>query len=274
MRRTVAAFFVAVLSVLLVAAPASAIVNGEPDGDAHPNVGLLAFDVDGEGDTPPFALCTGVVISDSAFLTAAHCIDVAPDAQWVVTLEGGSPDDPVSESGVLFDDFPLAVTAPVYRSTDVVVHPDYVAGEARRNDLAVLIFPEGTFADVTPAELPEQNLLSTLGERRALHGEILTLVGYGSDAEVGPPRYFYPGYRQTGTAPIQGLTRDWLLINTSAPATSGSGLCLGDSGSPQFLGDSNVVVSTFSRHPTTCRGTSRAQRLDTTAAQEFLAQFV
>lgn len=274
MNRVVTAVFIAVLSVVMVAAPAAAIVNGEPDGDAHPNVGLLAFDVDGDGETPPFALCTGVVISDSAFLTAAHCIDVAPDAQWVVTLEGGSPENPVSETGVLFDDFPFAVTAPVYRSTEVVVHPDYVAGEARRNDLAVLFFPEGTFTGVTPAELPELNLLSTLNERGALHGETLTLVGYGSDAEVGPPRYVYPGFRQTGTAPLQGITKDWVLINASAPTTGESGLCLGDSGSPQFLGDSNVVVSTFSRHPTTCRGTTRAQRLDTATALEFLAQFV
>ena len=51
-KRAVAAFFVAMLGVLLVATPAEAIVNGEPDGDAHPNVGLLAFDVDAEGETP------------------------------------------------------------------------------------------------------------------------------------------------------------------------------------------------------------------------------
>jgi len=271
--------FVAVSLALLVgaligSAPATAVVDGVPDGDAHPNVGLLAFDVDGEGETPPFALCTGVVISDDAFLTAAHCITAIPDAQWVVTLEGGDPNNPVATSGFFPDDFPFVVTAPVHRSTSVVVHPDFVGGEARRNDLAVVLFPEGTFADVTPVELPSLDLLSTLNEGGGLHGDSVTLVGYGTDAELGPPRYFYPGYRQTGTAPIQGVTRNWLLIQGSTAATGGSGLCYGDSGSPQFLGDTNLVLSIFSRHPTTCRGTLRAQRLDTAAAREFLAQFV
>lgn len=156
----------------------------------------------------------------------------------------------------------------------MVVHPDYVDGEARRNDLAVVLFPEGTFADVTPIDLPSLNLLSTLNDGGGLHGDPVTLVGYGNDAELGPPRYLYPGYRQTGTAPIQGLTRNWLLIQGSTAATGGNGLCYGDSGSPQFLGNTNLVVSIFSRHPTTCRGAVRAQRLDTASARKFLAQLV
>lgn len=272
--RLVAVFLAVLVFVLVGGAPATAVVNGEPDGEAHPNVGLLAFDVDGEGETPPFALCTGVVISDSAFLTAAHCITAIPDAQWVVTLEGGDPANPVATSGYFPDDFPFVVTAPVYRSTSVVVHPDFVGGEARRNDLAVVLFPEGTFAGVTPVELPSLNLLATLNNAGGLHGDSVTLVGYGTDAELGPPRYLYPGYRQTGTAPIDGVTRNWLLIQGSTAATGESGLCYGDSGSPQFLGDTNLVLSIFSRHPTTCQGTVRGQRLDTTEAREFLAQFV
>ena len=55
------------LATLVLSAPAGAVDNGVPDRDAHPNVGLLAFDVDGEGPTPPFAFCTGSVISDDAF---------------------------------------------------------------------------------------------------------------------------------------------------------------------------------------------------------------
>jgi len=109
------------------------------------------------------------------------------------------------------------------------VHPDYVDGEARRNDLAVVLFREGTFANVTPVNRPTLTLLSTLSDRGGLHGDRVTLVGYSTDAELGPPRYLYPGYRQTGTAPIQGLTPNWLLIQGATAATGGSGLCYGDS---------------------------------------------
>jgi hypothetical protein len=256
--------------------PALAIDNGVPDGDTHPNVGLLAFDVDAEGETPPFALCTGSVISDSVFLTAAHCITAIPDVQWVVTLEGGSPGDPLTTPGFFPDDFPFAVTVPVYRSIGAAVHPDFGAGLSRENDLAVVLFPEGTFGHVTPVELPTAGLLDDLAAQGGLHGRNVTLVGYGTDAEVGPPRYFARGYRQTATAPIQAVTPRWLRIQQTTAATSQGALCLGDSGSPQFLGgsDSNLVVSTFSHHPTTCGGTSRAQRLDTASAREFLSRFV
>ena len=130
--KVVAALVVSLATALAGAGPALAIDNGVPDGDAHPNVGLLAFDVDGEGDTPPFALCTGSVISDSVFLTAAHCITAIPDVQWVVTLEGGGPGDPVESTGFFPDDFPFALTVPVYRSIGAVVHPDFGGGRHAR----------------------------------------------------------------------------------------------------------------------------------------------
>jgi Trypsin len=274
--KVVAALVVSLAFAVVCAGPALAIHNGVPDGDAHPNVGFLAFDVDGEGQTPPFALCSGSVISDSVFLTAAHCIAAIPGVQWVVSLEGGSPADPVATTGFFPDDFPFALTVPVHRSIGAVVHPDFGGGQARENDLAVVLFPEGTFDGVTPVDLPTAGLLDELAAQGGLHDETVTLVGYGSDAELGPPRYGVFAYRQTATAPIQAVTTWGLRIQQAEAATGQGGLCYGDSGSPQFLGgsDSNLVVSSFSRHPTTCGGVSRGQRLDTASAREFLSQFV
>ncbi len=51
-----------------------AIENGQHDYRHH-NVGAIGFDIDGpDNPTPPLGLCSGFVISDRAFVTAAHCI--------------------------------------------------------------------------------------------------------------------------------------------------------------------------------------------------------
>ena len=130
------------LATMVITAPASAVDNGRPDGDRHPNVGLLGFDGDGEGGEPPNFLCSGFVLSHRVFLTAAHCIDVFDDTvQWVAALEPGRPDRPVFEPGFVFDDFPFPVSVPVHRPIATVVHPrfqpdtlahDLAAGSVRR----------------------------------------------------------------------------------------------------------------------------------------------
>ena len=70
MRRATAAC-AAALSMLVFAGGAGAVVNGEPDGNGHPNVGaLLAPQAYSDGT---WASCTGTLISPTVFLTAAHC---------------------------------------------------------------------------------------------------------------------------------------------------------------------------------------------------------
>ena len=59
-------------ALLVVAGPAKAITNGQPDGNRHPNVGLMVLDF-GSGPEP---FCTGTLIAPTYFLTAAHCIAI------------------------------------------------------------------------------------------------------------------------------------------------------------------------------------------------------
>lgn len=262
----------AALTLLALAPPALAVDEGVPDRDRHPYVGLLGFDLDGAGPTPPALLCSGSVLSDRHFLTAAHCIPaVPPDVEWVVTLEPGRPAAPVAVPGIFPDDFPFPLAVPARRGGVAIVHPKF-DGDRRAHDLAVIEFAQGTFAGVTPIELPKAGLLDRLRPAR----RSFRLVGYGADPEFGdgPPAFVVEGYRQTATAPFHSLTRRQLRLDGDAAATRGGSLCLGDSGSPQLVGDSNLAVALFSSHADDCRGLLLSQRLDTPSERRFLRRFV
>jgi len=66
-----ASLFAALAGALVFAAAGSAITNGVPDGNAHPEVGaLLATHAFPDGT---WEECTGTLISSRIFLTAEHC---------------------------------------------------------------------------------------------------------------------------------------------------------------------------------------------------------
>ena len=54
----------------MTAAPAAAITGGEPDGNRHPNVGLILFySEDGR------FRCSATLVTPTVLLTAGHCTD-------------------------------------------------------------------------------------------------------------------------------------------------------------------------------------------------------
>ncbi len=67
------------LVLALGASPAQAILNGVPDGNAHPYVGMASL---------PGSLCSGTRISPHRFLTAGHCFPQGSSVE-IVFAENG-----------------------------------------------------------------------------------------------------------------------------------------------------------------------------------------
>jgi hypothetical protein len=272
-----AAIGAALVTAAVATTPALAIDEGVPDRARHPYVGALVADPDGDGPQAPFVWCSGSVVSDSVFLTAAHCITpLPPETLWYVTLAPGSPRTPIYLPGVFPDDgFDFPILVPLTRANRAVTHPDFGGFDNRTHDVAVALFPPGTFAGVEPVQLPRLRQLDHL----ALGRKPIRLVGYGLDPEHGDeePVFMAEGYRQTARAPFLRLTRRKLLLNGDAAATRQGGLCLADSGSPQLLPGTNLALSLHSENVSevdACRGVLREQRLDTRSERRFLARYL
>lgn len=254
------------LLVTAIASPATAIENGDPDRTRR-IVGVLGFDFDGpEGPFPPFGLCSGFVISDRVFVTAAHCITAAQGfaMSWAVTLEPGSPRDPVVRPGVLdlvifnVTDFPILVDT--VSTTLTYIHPEFDP-LTLENDIAVLEFLPGTFT-VRPARLAETGFLDRLDEIGVLRNVPVGLAGYGADKDLGNFKFSIPGYRNRGFSAVSTLSEQSMTLEPTRIFDART--LPADSGSPQFLLGRVVSLTSVAKY----------QRVDTPAVQHFLAPFV
>src|SRR4051794_11723762 len=86
-RRTLLATGAALLGCALGPSGALAVIGGDYDGGAHPNVGIvLGADKNHRG----VFSCTGTLVDPTTVLTAAHCTDAA-----VIAGDPGADDDVV-----------------------------------------------------------------------------------------------------------------------------------------------------------------------------------
>jgi hypothetical protein len=93
--------------------------------------------------------------------------------------------------------------------------------------------------------------------------------------EMGPggANYVYNDVRLFGTGELNAINKTWLRISGN-PSTGNINTCYGDSGGPNFLGDTNIVAAITITGDAVCRSTNVVYRLDTESARAFLGQYV
>ena len=143
-------------------------------------------------------------------------------------------------------------------------HPDFIwDSEIPVHDVAVVTFPPGTFAGVTPVKLPRIGRLDHLSKKKPLR-----LVAYGADPRAGRRLH------GCGGRGLPADENDILRRVTRRHLKLKAGPCF-DSGSPVFLGNTLVVAGTMTYvADDPCDGPFLSQRLDTRSEQRFLSQFV
>ena len=263
MKKTLTAL-VAVLAAAVVALPASAITDGSPDGDAHPYVGLMVAQ---DGDGNPLWRCSGTLISPTLFLTAGHCTE-APAAHVEIWFDADV------ESGIPANGYPLTGEA----SGTPYTHPQYDPNAFYLHDLGVVVLDEPVAASSYGA-LPSLDQLDALKSGKVKKDTFFTAVGYGlqkafpdaaswKDVALRVRMVSHPRLIQINT----GYTGDGSIILSNNANTGGT--CFGDSGGPNFLGDSNVVagVTSFGKNGT-CAGQGGVYRVDRADDLDWLATF-
>ncbi len=252
-----------ILILAVGALPAAAITRGEPDGEGHPNVGLMVADVDGE----PAWRCSGTLIAPRVFLTAGHCTYGATAARvWFDTDLTGNPEYPyggeTSYEGV-----------PIH-------HPGYIEAGEKHHDVGVVILDDPV--DLDPAALTTQDLLAQLKEEGTLSGGYgngdkadvyFRSVGYGRSLASWPPAELvsYP-LRQVTESEYVSLTQVWLHLSQKAVFDE-SGVCFGDSGGPTFwvdAGGNEIVVAVTSRGDGNCSATAFYARVDPQEVRDWI----
>lgn len=254
-------------SVVIFVAPASAIINGSPDGNQHPNAGEMVV--------PGQVYCSGVLLSPTVFATAAHCIvdgynSGVPVNQWTVTFDSQISSDvnnPTGQMPVVSASYnPLYDQNPTHGNSKATTVPHSA------NDMAELTLASPV-TGITPAQLPPIGYVDSLPT--GPQNVILESVGYGADSVSPKKTLGVPSYRSYNHSFMSNdnyTAADHLIKETSKDG----GVCYGDSGGPTFVGtdDTTVISLNMGVSSINCNGWDYATRLDTQDAHNFYNQFL
>jgi hypothetical protein len=288
MRRTTLVVALAMTLVFGAFGTAGGITNGQPDGDNHPYVGLLVFDVEvpDQGNVPAWR-CSGALIAPNVVLTAGHCTDGAVAARvWF--------DEDVTYDAIPFPLYPFGGPGSGAVEGTPYTNPEYQSDENpygggnglpafSYRDVGIVMLDEpvdvGGFA-----RLPVAGLVDTLKNKTAID-----FVGYGVQEQAQipgnelpqPPPYFrWTGPRMRMFAPsalVSGKfvhSAEYMRLALNPGGGSG-GTCFGDSGGPDLLGGTDTVVAVNSYVTNiNCSGVGYSSRVDIPEVLDWIYGFL
>jgi hypothetical protein len=275
--RLIALLSVLMLAIGISAAPAQASTGGTPDGNTHPNVGLILF-----YDATGRFRCSATLVSPTVLLTAAHCTD-GTLGKTLVTFDSVIAEQPPSPFPVAADPTKGYTAAEIqaagYLSGTAYTHPDYsdFTDLKNWNDVGVIVLDKPV-TGIAPADIADLGTLDKIGTSN-LRKTLFTAVGYGTEVrkpDSGPQKpqpMSYPLIRRYVEMPGQKLTPQILQTNGNEKDPFGTGgTCFGDSGGPVFLNGQVVAVTSYG-YTDNCRYLGGYQRVDITVVQSWLATF-
>jgi hypothetical protein len=235
------------------------------DANLFSNVGAVVI----EFQDGLFLACSGTLINETVFLTAAHCTDWFEDL-----IDEGEV--ALSDAYVSFD--PLDPLNPVslLHVSQIITHPDYrdFIPTSNPHDVGLLILEEPV-VDIIPAALPEEGFLDQLRHegklRRGSDVGSFTVVGYGGTLDWPPPEISYPDTRSYSYSGFQTLLKAWLRLSQN-PAIGNGGSCYGDSGGPIFweADGEQMLVAITSWGDVPCISASFNYRIDLPEVLDFI----
>jgi len=256
MRRVVGIIAVAVAALIGSAAPATAVVHGQPDDTAHPYVGVVRFfDTDGTY----LHRCSGTLLSPTVFLTAGHCTDGTASAE--VWLTKTAP----STTEVLSGDYQHGITGTPH------TYPRFdFSASLDTGDVGIVVLHR-SISLPRYGRLPAVDDVGTLDKH-----QLLTIVGYGIQ-----------DVRPVEVADVIRLKATVKLVNSTSGYSGGfnlhlssnngvphrGGLCFGDSGGPVLFGDTVLAVNSFVINDN-CAGAGYSFRIDRPEILEWIRSFL
>ena len=273
MKKAAVVLILTLVFLFSVVFAASAITDGELDGDAHPQVVLLLMEVGGE----PMYRCSGTLLSPTVLLTAGHCTSNYPEEPYsgmrVFTESDVDNGD---------NDYPYAGNNSI-EAVSWAAHPDYETEDPfYMHDVGVVILEEpGVVGLDEYGVLPEQDQLDNLPMPSGkIDKTLFTSVGYGQQIiftdeaqwEMLSERIRMVAYPFLKQINVPGITGDYSLWLSNNHSTGGT--CYGDSGGPNFLGDTNIIagVTSFGMNET-CSGSGGVFRTDRADVLDFIYEY-